>query len=290
MNFVNYGNPLASLDALEVIGASMAEQQNSNADFLWKAETDAIKEQHSSPLSLLIGNIPDFTKFITKNIINYFQEALIRVLEFPAYLFIFPGILLIFSKINRIQLSYYIFAALGFLINCMTVFVPRYYIYVLASLQLPIVLFLFYQNYNENKSFQKTLLTLNKIFLGIIIIFLLKTSFLLTRANISSEPFYLKNAAKVFKAHSADSDIVIARKPHLAFLSDRKVEMFPIVESLDQLIKHAKKKNAQFIFYGEIESEVRPEMKILQKPEEVGKYLKLIYTQLQPEIYLYKIK
>jgi len=160
----------------------------------------------------------------------------------------------------------------------------------LASLQLPIVLFLFYQIYNENKSFQKTLLTLNKIFLGIIIIFLLKTSFLLTRANISSEPFYLKNAAKVFKAHSADSDIVIARKPHLAFLSDRKVEMFPIVESLDQLIKHAKKKNAQFIFYGEIESEVRPEMKILQKPEEVGKYLKLIYTQLQPEIYLYKIK
>jgi 4-amino-4-deoxy-L-arabinose transferase-like glycosyltransferase len=290
MNFINYGSPLASLEAHKTIGASMLGQENESGDFAWGAETEAVGKKYNSLTSLVLKNAPNFTKYFIKNILNHFQKLLLMVLSFPAYLFFLPGILLLLSKINRSQLSYFAFAIFGFLIYCVLVFVARFYIYVLALFLLPIVYFLFYQNYSENKSFQQKLAILNKIFLGVIILFLLKTSIFEMKRNITSEPLYLINAAKVLKNESNSSDIVLARKPHLAFLSERKVELFPDVESLDQLISHAKEKSADYIFYGVKEKEARSQLIFLQDPEAVKTSLQLIYSQTHPEIYLYKVK
>ena len=290
MNYVNYGSPLASLEAHKTIGASMLVEGSDSANFAWGAETAAIGEKYDSMFSLVLKNLSAFITFFFQNMLNHFRKLLLYVLEFPAYLFFLPGILLIFTGINKRQLSYYTFAAFGFLIYCVLVFSTRFYFYVIALFFLPVVYFLFYDNYSESRSFQLKLSIVNKIFLGIIILFLLKSSYTEVKKYITSEPLYLLKASEAFKNQSKNSDIVLARKPHLAHLSDRKVAFFPDVDSLDQLIIHAKEINADFIFYGVIEQEVRPQLKILLEPDKVSPFLQLIYSQTQPEIYLYKIR
>ena len=259
MNYIYYGSPLASLEAHKTIGASMLGQESKSGDFAWGAQTAVIGEKYDSLFSLVFKNLPGFTKFFVKNMFGHFQKILTEILKFPAYLFFLPGVLLLFLKIDRRQLSYYSFAAFGFLIYCVLSFSPRFFLYVLVLFILPVVYFLFFQNYDENISLRQKLLVVNKVFLGVIILLLIKASVFEMKMNITTEPLYLIKAAEVFKKKSINSDIVFARKPHLAFLSDRKVELIPDVDSVENLIKAAQEKNVTFVFYGVKEAEARPQ-------------------------------
>jgi len=289
MNITTYGTPFVSR-AHETIGASILSSETATGDFAWDMEKEVISKKYHSITTLIFSNFSEFVIFFTKNIRTYFEWMLIALLGFPAYLFLAPGAVLLFSRINRKQLSYFTIAVFGFLIYCILVFMPRFYIYILSFFLFLVVYFLFYEKIaNDDKSFAVKFSLLTKSIFIVTVILLSISSIKALKKNITTEPLELKKISQLLRAKSKESDIMIARKPHLAYLSNMKVVVFPNVDSIEKLIDYAKEKKAAYLLYSDIEAKTRPRLKILQEPDKVPSNLQVFYYQDKPKIIVYKI-
>jgi hypothetical protein len=291
MNIIYYGKPFVS-GAHQTIGASFLKQEAplGDTDFAWTAMKQTVSEKYDSIFSLILGNFQSFIIFFLKNIIPYFQKILLELIKFPGYLFFAPGVVLLLSKINKIQLTYFLIPVLGFLIYCIVSFDLRFYIYIAVFLLFFVVYFLFYENFSHNNiSFKSRFNLISKIFFIITIFFLSKESFNEMKANITAEPLYLLKIADTIKHDAQNSDIIFARKPHLGYFSHIKTELLPDLDSAELLLQYAKAKGVKYLFYGITEAKARPKLNMLQEPEKLPAAFQLIYAQDFPKAFLYKL-
>jgi hypothetical protein len=129
----------------------------------------------------------------------------------------------------------------------------------------------------------------------IAIILLLWTSYSsmeFNRVNIDSGPREIVSIAGWSHQNLGDSEhgkIVIARKPHIAYYLDMKLEMFPYVSSYDDLLAHMRRVNASYLFFGLMEAGMRPQFQYLLDPRSAPKELKPLTYTTNPPAVLYKV-
>lgn len=291
MNIIYYGKPLISA-AHQTIGASLlSSKSTTSGDFAWGIEKAKVAKQYDSLLSLIVSNFPLIFKTILKNIPTYFQWMLSYLIGFPGYLFVAPGIIFAISRANKIQLSFLTIPLFGFLIYAIVSFIPRFYIYIMGYFTFFIAYFLLNNHHVSSKtSYRKRFRLLSYIALVLIICFsALKSKFYMTQ-DFAREPRYITRIAQIIKSQSNENDIILARKPHIGYFSNRKIEPFPQIDNVKDLITYCRQKGVRFIYYGIIEAQLRPELSVLQHPDQLPEGLTLIYKQNNPNQYLYRVE
>jgi hypothetical protein len=112
------------------------------------------------------------------------------------------------------------------------------------------------------------------------------------RVNIDSGPREIVNIADWFHKQYGDSErgkIVLARKPHVAYYLDMTLEMFPYVNSYDELLAHLRKMHVSYLYFGLMEAGMRPQFQQLLDPRSAPKELKPLTYLANPPAVLYKV-
>jgi len=200
----------------------------------------------------------DFKHFVfhyVGNLYRHLRDVLLYSIKLPAGLFVLPGLMLLFRKPNKWQLAFISFPVFGFLLLCLVHYEPRYYLSIITVFVFGAAYFFFgSQNYGGAYRF------LNWGVYVFVMAFLSFYSLKELQLAVTTEPLELQGAAETLKQHSQKGEIIIARKPHLGYLSDLKTVYFPELNSVDELIRFAKERNARYLLYGEIEKERRPQL------------------------------
>ena len=234
-----------------------------------------------------------FLAHYLKTLVRHVQKLMGLVLRFPAFLFFVPGLLLFLANGTRRQLAYFTFPLLGFLILCLTIFNPRYYLYFLPFLFFFVVYFLFADELAARpvRVFERLRLrhVLGFSFVAVVA-FNLYFAVQQTRQNVEQEPLELVEAAEALKSHATPSDLVVARKPHLGYLAGLRSAYFPETDSLEELVRYAVTIKARYVLYSEVERQMRPGLSVLANPEHVPPQLAAIYHRDEPLITVYEIR
>jgi hypothetical protein len=112
------------------------------------------------------------------------------------------------------------------------------------------------------------------------------------RVNIDSGPKEIVSIAGWVHQNLGEAEhgkIVIARKPHIAYYLDMKLEMFPYVNSYEELVAHMRKSNASYLYFGLMEAGMRPQFQSLLDPQSAPKELKPLTYTINPPAVLYKV-
>ncbi|MFX0137038.1 MAG: glycosyltransferase family 39 protein [Candidatus Hodarchaeota archaeon] len=287
INYMKYGNPLFNLTYLnmasnfyDIKGVSTAESLN------------AASVKFDSFLAVLFYDPIRFIIGVIQNAYyGHFQNVVFNVLRFPLYLFTVPGTVLLMKRSNKSQLSYFTIPVFGFLLLSLSIFHERYYLPFLPFLILFSLYFLFYykENFEKSESSIKKLMSFSNLSYVLVVLFLLPACVRETKKYINSEPTELLEISQLLREKAIPSDIIIARKPHLGYLSHVQSIYFPEVDSLGELLKYAKENKATYLLYSNIEAEMRPQLKILLEPEKVPHNLEIFYQQNNSNIMLYRI-
>ena len=274
------GSPFATT-AYEQIGYNLYEWKGSENEEI----VEEISEHSSSPQVFFIEPLELAANFLV-NLPSRTELFITGSFVFPVYLFLGGGIILFLMNLNRNQLEYLIIWILGFLSLGLISFDIRYYL-VLIPLICVLVAYFFlsekiFEISGKLKIFSWFLIT-------ILTLFLIKDSFTETKTLLNSEPKYLLEAADFLKSRSSPDDIIISRKPHIAYLSGLKREFLPEYSAQDYY-KKAKEINARYIVYSDLENELWPGLYDFGYPDAVKDFFILIYEHKPTNTLIYEIK
>lgn len=110
--------------------------------------------------------------------------------------------------------------------------------------------------------------------------------------DVANGPIEILNIAENFNQYDNDgneSEIVVCRKPHIAYYINKTMKYFPYVDTWEELKADLKKSNASYLYFGEYEAQMRPQFKELLNPQNAPEWLDPIsYTVIPPSV-LYKV-
>ena len=112
-------------------------------------------------------------------------------------------------------------------------------------------------------------------------------------SNIDSGPREVLGISQWFHQNFGNAEhgkVVIARKPHVAYYLDMKMEMFPYVDTYDQLIAAMRKTNASYLYFSLMEAGMRPQFQRLLNPQGAPKELRPLTYTTNPPAVLYKVE
>ncbi|HTY36180.1 MAG TPA: glycosyltransferase family 39 protein [Bacteroidota bacterium] len=113
------------------------------------------------------------------------------------------------------------------------------------------------------------------------------------REIIDSGPKEVLSFGNWFHENYGDSErgkVVIARKPHIAYYLDMKLEMFPYVDTYEQLLAEMKRANASYLYFSRMEAGMRPQFRNLLDPRYAPKELRPLTYTTNPPAVLYKVQ
>jgi hypothetical protein len=233
----------------------------------------------------------DPVKFITNTFANipaHFIGDMGELLSWFLGIFVIGGILSVGVQRNltRVQVAYFIFAALNFGVLLLTFYGARFSLNLIAPYTVLAVLFFKWNAVPKVVHYA----------LPIALAIVLFQSIQFHRKNIDSGPQeMLALRKKFFELTGRDSktpsnDIIMARKPHIAYYLNLEMGGFPMVETYDELIAEARKLGASYLFYSYFEANVRPQFRFLFDVKNPPPELEPIMTLATPPAVLYRIK
>ena len=113
------------------------------------------------------------------------------------------------------------------------------------------------------------------------------------RENIDSGPKEVLSFGSWARQNLGESErgkIVVARKPHIAYYLDMKLEMFPYVETYDQLFAALRRTKASYLYFSLMEAGMRPQFQNLLDPRTAPKELRPLTYTTNPPAVLYKVE
>jgi len=231
-----------------------------------------------------------FLKHYVSNMYRHFYDFLVRSLKFPSFLFVAAGGMVLAKAMNRRQAYFFVFPVLSFLLLCLVHYEPRYYLYI-VSFALCLVPYFFYEglaNHGSSDTIRHNEY-LPRAAYAVTLALILLSSVKEIRANIASEPRELLRMTTELQGILEDDAAIIARKPHFGFLSNLQTVYFPQVKSIPALLEFAAKTKAEYLLYGEMEADRRPELQVLLNPEKLPPQFKPIYVLDNPRTIVYRI-
>jgi 4-amino-4-deoxy-L-arabinose transferase-like glycosyltransferase len=233
-----------------------------------------------------------FKGILKDNIVPLFTQSL----NFPVYLFSGAGFLFLLSELSRMRgnllrrrLTFLVVCLFGYLLLGLVGFVLRYYFFLFPFLFLLVAYFLFHKYVFAALGYTP----FSRIAVSWILVLILAVSQSLiayrkTSSSIASDPIYLLEIADFLRNRSSPHEIIIARKPHLAYLSGLRRE-FPLAETADDFLLKAREIGARYIVYSDFDASLWPGLKSLRDSSALPKSFKLIYSHKQSHMLIYEI-
>ena len=107
---------------------------------------------------------------------------------------------------------------------------------------------------------------------------------------IAEQPYELFAASEYLKSVSPEGVRIMARKPHLAYLSNGIQVFFPRAKSLEELRDALKKTPADYLVYDSLALKLRPELKILADQVNTIPWLRPVYSDLPGSLVIYRVE
>ncbi len=232
-----------------------------------------------------------FVKHYLSNVYHHFRDVMTKSLQFPSFLFVGAGAVVLLGRMDKRQLSFFVFPALSFLLLCLVHYEPRYYLYILSFFLLLVPYFLFETTSSaRTESASSPRSYLSGVVYAATLVLVLATSAKEVRANIKGEPRELLHIASELQSKIEEGSSIIARKPHLGFLAGLETIYFPEAKSIPALLEFAAAHHAGYLLYGEMEAARRSGLGALLNPERVPPELDPIFMMDNPKTIVYKIK
>ncbi len=235
--------------------------------------------------------LADPTKFfvnLLSNIPAHFFNDMTDLLPWFFGVFVSGGIIvaLVQRNLTRVQVAYCLFAVLHFGVLLLTAYGARY---SLNSIPVFTVFMMLFFKWNAVPK-------VVHYALPIALAVALFQSIQFHRQNIDSGPKeMLAMREKFFELTGRDSkthykEIIMARKPHIAYYLNLDMGGFPLVETYNELIAEARKIGASYLFYSYFEANVRPQFRFLFDVKNPPPDLEPMMTLATPPAVLYRIK
>src|SRR5262249_27639086 len=106
---------------------------------------------------------------------------------------------------------------------------------------------------------------------------------------IAAEPRALITAAKFLQGIAKPDDILMARKPHLSFISNLTNYYFPEAKDFYELWEMVKANNVTYVLYSEMEEYYRPRFESLSHPENAPAWLLPVYVDKDAHLTIYRV-
>lgn len=227
----------------------------------------------------------------------FLPKSLIDSLNFPAYqfvlgiplFFVLTGLFFLLRDIHKQRDGlaqkrkiFLLVSFLGYLILGLVGFHRRYYLF-LFPLIFTLIVYPFVSAKFPAYKVINWLLIIHLVFV------LSVAAYIETNLILTFEPKYLLEIADFLKTQSFANEIIIIRKPHLAYLSNLKAE-FPLASTAKEYLDEAKQINASYIAYSDYEASLWQGLESLSNPKILPDQFKLIYTHSLTNTLIYKIK
>lgn len=239
---------------------------------------------------VLFFNIPKL--FIPLSLINQFPVIII----FPLF-WVKTGLFLILNELinhhNRLysqkSIAFFMIFLFGYLLLGLVSFHRRYYFFIYPC----IFLFKLYPFIKLNSCKLRQFNPLAKQIFTYFFIFSLFAGVTLasgieTYLTLRDEPKYLLVISEYLKASSSPNEIMIIRKPHLAYLANL-TPTFPLANTANEYISKAKEIGAKYIVYSDYEASLWSGLNCLSNPKNLPPSLQLIYHYKPTNTLIYKI-
>jgi 4-amino-4-deoxy-L-arabinose transferase-like glycosyltransferase len=285
-NWARNGSPVAS-DTHLIIAAHFYNP----AGDTWQEAQNQEGLRFRSVLQVLTYNPLLILKRYLKDVLywNPLQLAT-EGLQFPAYLFAGAGFVWLIQDLSRRRLVYFGVCLLGYFSLGLAGFRFRYFLYFLPVLFLMVSYALFHKDLlirRPDLPFLK--IPAGWAIVAILALCLSAQAYKQVRQTLNTEPRYLLDAAKFLRERSSPNDIIIARKPHIAYLSNLRQEFYPL-DTADQYLAKAREIGARYLVYSDFEASIWPGLKSFKDPEVLPPGFTLIYRHEPTHTLIYEIE
>ncbi len=105
---------------------------------------------------------------------------------------------------------------------------------------------------------------------------------------LSAHPVEIPAARDYLQSQGVTSPRIVARKPHLSFMTGGEWVFFPQVKSIDELHQWLRDNPVDYVAFGVRELQARPELAALKDPAKAPAWLQPVWTHDKPAFVLYK--
>jgi hypothetical protein len=257
-------------------------------DQYWNVEAN----KFSSLSQVIVADPALFVGTVLTNLYDHFASDLNLLLGWQAGILVVAGIALsLKEKPSTRQLAYYVYGICFFLVLLLVFYGERFSMFLLplyASLALKP---LSWQRLSGFRFWGR--MQIGAVIALVVLVWTAADSYAFNRLNINSGPQEIPVIAEVFKKNFGDAErgkVIFARKPHIAYYLDMKMESFPYVSSWEELKAKARELNASYLFYGLMEAGLRPQFQELLDPRNAPPWLRPLTYTVAPPAVLYKIE
>jgi 4-amino-4-deoxy-L-arabinose transferase-like glycosyltransferase len=286
INWQRNGSPFASSAYLQIA----AHFYDPQADAYGTSMTQAAA-RFQSLSDVLLHDPPRVLSIYLKDVLYGNPARLVTGgIGFPAFLFAGAGFLFLARDLSRRRVTFFIVCVLGYLLSALVGFQIRYYFFLFPLLFVSIAYFLFHDRILAQAG-QTPLsnVTISWLIVMILAVFGLRQAHKATTQTIASEPRYLLEIADFLKHRSSARELIITRKPHIAFLSGLKDD-FPLAETADEYLAKARETGARYIVYTQSDASLWPGLRSFSNPELLSKAFKVIYRHEPTQTLIYEIE
>ncbi len=229
-----------------------------------------------------------FVSTIIGNLFEHLKNDLLKLMGWETGVFIVVGAIGLWkNRPNRRQAAYFAFGALMFSVLLLVFYGERFSMFLIPVYGSFAMAVLMWDRWRSVPFYNGFMIA------AVLIVWTLTTSYNFNKENIDSGPKEIKVIADWFNANVNDQDetkIIVCRKPHIAFYTNKTMKYFPYVTSFEALEQEVKKLNATYFFYGIFEANMRPEFQQLLDPRNAPTWLEPITYTVNPPSVLYRVK
>lgn len=244
----------------------------------------------------------DFGTFTKRIFLNNFTSYFVKDMSglLPKYFGILAvlGLIVFIVKIKSQNLNEKLFLLISLIFYCqiLLIFYSERFSLPLLPFYCFLIVKLFSNGFLQRFNFKISKLKIFWIILLALIIFNLFNSILTVKQDINSGPkeiLLVKDWIKKNYQEDISGKLIMARKPHIAYYLDMKLEVTPYLENYNDFVQNIKNRNIDYIYISEREADYLTNQDLKQvllnynvPPEE----LELITNTTNPTAILYKVK
>ena len=254
-------------------------------------ESGRVKLKYDSFGQYLRHEPISFLTHYAKNLISYSDRVLGAFFPFPGSHLILAGLVFYLLVADKLLLSLLLFPLFAYLGISLIHFYSRYYLFLVPFFSFYLAVFFFSSLWENIKPGMISFRWVRPVLLIWAVLALFRISFIKAQNDIQREPRYLIPMAQQMKSIvGRKSAVILARKPHFAFLSGIKAIVFPRLKTVEQLVQFAKENGIDYIEFGEAEKRYRPELGILMYPDSVRAVLRPVLMDSAKREIIYEVK
>jgi hypothetical protein len=271
---------------------NIAYEMFAKGKITWDQYWSVDAQKFTSLTQVIFADPGLFISTVVRNMFDHAGSDLGALLGWQIGIFSLFGILdFVKEKPNARILSYFILALVFFAVLLLVFYGERFSMYLLPAYVILALKTLTWQGFARYRFWNRV--QSGALIAGVLLVWTAMSSYNFNAANIDSGPREVVSIAQWFKSNCDDTgkgQTIIARKPHIAYYLDMKMELFPYVETYPQLLDQVRKVHASYLYFSLMEAGMRPQFRYLLDPAKAPRELRPLTYSAYPPAVLYKIE